>query len=97
MNEMYMVTLVDAMGDKFHGIHNDKDEAALAALAEHTRQRAIHAWNRGEVTALPMLKTFEGYDAVALYWEDVHGGSIGFQYKVAGPYDTGELDVAKRG
>lgn len=88
MDEMYRVTLVDDRGVEYMGIANDKDEAALAALADHNRARAQHAWDNRQVTALPMLKTFKGYDEVLLYWEDVHGGCGRFDYFVLGPYDA---------
>ena len=90
---IYKVSLVDEQNVVYEGVHVTKDEAALAALSMATQYMGQHHWEDGTIGAMPLLKTFTGYDDVALYWEDVSGGGIKFEVKYLGPYDRGELDV----
>lgn len=81
MENLYKVTLVDSEGNEWSAVHVDKDEAAMHALAAHTQSFAQHAWEQDYITALPMLRTFDSYDEVANYFQEVHEGMIRFEVK----------------
>lgn len=87
---LYKVTLV--VEDKeYVGVHASKTEAALAALAAHTAERSLQLWEQGQLSALPMLQTFDSYEAVVEYMQEIHEASAKWEVRYFGPYDRGEL------
>lgn len=64
---MYKVTLV-AYWNEYTGYHNDKLEAALAALAKCNEARAEEAWDSKSITSLVCLSTFDTFEQVEAYW-----------------------------
>ena len=88
LDAIYRVTLVDDQFNEWAGVHASKDEAALAALAAHTAQRANKLWEDKDLSALPMLQTFDGYDDVVEYWQEVEGGCAKWEYHHFGPHSA---------
>lgn len=81
METLFKVTLIDTDGKQWSGVHVDQCEAAMHALAAHTQDMAQHHWKHNQIGALPMLRTFDNYQQVSSYWQEVHEGTIQVETK----------------